>query len=835
MSSVSRRALLKSGLAASAASLLGSSTSSAQSESSPDPASPATVNPTAAHRERVSMDFDWKFALGNADDPSKDFGWGKSATMRTFAKSGTIEQALGKFDVSSWRTVQVPHDWGVELAFSGADHLIQQGGRPLGREFPETSVGWYHKTFELNPLDKGKRIRLEFEGVYGDTIVLLNGHYIARNLSGYTPILLDITDWANFDEPNVLTLRVDATLGSGWFYEGAGIYRHVWLIKSDPVHLVDWGTWVRPAVSAGTAQIALGSEIRNDSGVPREVAVSWQLFNPKGASVALARSERITVPAWSTRTLEGQTTIHRPELWSLESPLLYRAEATVHAGGSALDTDATSFGIRTASFDAQKGFFLNGKPVRIFGTCMHQDHAGLGVALPDHVQYFRVKTLKSMNSNGIRTSHNPPTPALMDATASLGMLVMCETRFMDSTAVGLEQLERMIRRFRNNPSIILWSLGNEEPEQGTQRGANIIATMKRLAKQLDPTRPCTLAMNGAWGSKVSDELDVQGFNYHYDNMDKFHAEFPNKPCFGSETSAVRFTRGVYVDDKTNGYLNAYDYLRSSSPRRKPTNVEGWWTEYDHRPWLAGSFLWTGFDYGGEPKPFGWPNVISQSGAFDYCGFAKDISYYYKAWWSAEPVLHLFPHWNWPDSQRGQPVDVWCYTNLKSVELFLNGKSQGVRKVERDSHAAWKVSFEPGTIEVRGTADGKPLITKRETVGAPAKIALIPDRSALDANGQDVAVLRVEVQDSQGRLMPTALNEIHFEVTGAGKLIAVGNGCPSSHEPDKGTTRKVFMGLAQAIVQSLTEHGEITVAASSPDLQSTTVTITTNPVHSRMQA
>ncbi len=842
MSALTRRQLLKSGLAASAASLVSAAPSAVageptvvSGEGASSAASQSPVVPIATARERLFLDPDWKFALGNADDPSKDFGWGKAATMSTFAKSGNIEQATAKLDVSSWSAVNLPHDWAVDLPFVGIDHMENHGGHPLGREFPDSSIGWYRKSFQLNTADKGKRIQIEFEGVYGNCIVFLNGHYIFNNFSGYAPFVLDVTDWVNLEQPNLLTVRVDATFGSGWFYEGAGIYRHVWLIKTDPVHLVEWGTYVRSEFDGKMAKVSLGSEVRNDSGDPRPVSVIWHLSDSTDATVGIARSQAATIPAWSAHTFEGQASVRNPKLWSLESPTLYRASATVHFGETAFDSDQTTFGIRSARFGPDKGFFLNDKPVKIYGTCCHQDHAGLGVALPDRMQYFRVERLKSMNSNGIRTSHNPPTPALMDAADTLGMLVMCETRMMDSNEEGLGQLERMIRKHRNHPSIILWSLGNEEPEQGTERGAKIIATMLRLAHQLDPTRACTVAMNSGWGSRVSQEVDVQGFNYHYENMDSFHQSFPKKPCVGSEVSAVRGTRGVYENDKVNGYVMDYDYPKSFS-NRPPTTVHAWLAEYDKRPWLSGFFLWTGFDYGGEPKPYVWPNIISTSGALDYCGFAKDISYYYKSCWSVDPVLHLFPHWNWPESRLGQPIDVWCYTNLEAVELFVNGKSQGEQKVAFHTHVEWKVPYAPGAIEVRGSKGGKVVMTeKRETVGAPAKIVLRPDRATINADGEDVAVVTVEVQDAQGRFMPIADNEIAFQIAGPGKLIAVGNGCPSSHEPNKGPSRKAFMGLAQAVVQSLPRQGAITVQASSAGLEPATVTIQTNAVTPRPAA
>ena len=767
------------------------------------------------------MDRNWKFALGNADDPAKDFNYGALARERTFAKSGSIQQATTKLDDSSWQTVDLPHDWAVALPFVATKPLPEMGARELGRIYPATSVGWYRKTFELDPADAGRRIQILFDGIYRDADIFLNGHYLTSNFSGYAPFHLDITDWLNPAGPNVLAVRVDATMGDGWFYEGAGIYRHVWLIKSDPVHLVEWGTWIRSDVSAQSAAVRFGSEVRNLSGRPRRVEVTWQAVDSAGKTVATARSESFELADGELRSFEGGASIANPALWSIETPHLYKAVATVTESGSALDSDTTTFGIRTVRFDADKGFFLNGRPVKIKGTCCHQDHAGVGSALPDRIQYYRIERLQSMGSNGLRTSHNPPTPELMDATDALGMVVMCETRMMDSSPEGLSQLERMIRRFRNHPSIVIWSLGNEEPEQGSARGQRIVATMQKLAHRLDPTRVCTVAMNGSQGSGIAEVLDVQGFNYNENRIDAVHKKWPKQPVIGTETASTVSTRGIYENDKEAGYVSAYDI---NYPPWAAT-AEKWWSFYDEREFLAGGFAWTGFDYRGEPTPYSWPCVSSHFGIMDVCGFPKDNYFYYKAWWGSEPVLHLFPHWNWPAEKHGQEIPVWCHTNVESVELFLNGFSLGSQKVVRNQHVEWKVKYAPGMIEVRGSKGGQVVMTdRRETTGAPAKIVLTPDRTALNADGEDVAMIAVEVRDAKGRSMPIADNSITFEVTGAGHLIGLGNGDPSSHESDKGTQRKVFNGWAQAIVQAQRGPGSVTVKATSPGLEPAILTI-----------
>jgi beta-galactosidase len=379
----------------------------------------------------------------------------------------------------------------------------------------------------------------------------------------------------------------------------------------------------------------------------------------------------------------------------------------------------------------------------------------------------------------------------------------------------------MIRRDRNHPCVILWSLGNEEPQQGTARGARVANAMKRLANRLDPTRPCTVAMDKDWGEGITPVLDVVGFNYRTPRMAEFHQSFPGKPVVGTETGSTVCTRGIYARDDVKGFVPAYD---TDFPWWAST-AEAWWSFVAPRPFIAGGFVWTGFDYRGEPTPFNrWPNVSSQFGIMDTCGFPKDNWFYYRAWWSDEPLLHLLPHWNWA-GREGQPISVWCHTNLSRVELFLNGQSAGARDVARNGHAEWSVRYAPGAIEVRGAAsDGKMLSARRETTGAPAAIRLTPDRATMHAEGEDVAVVTVEIVDARGRAVPMADNEVSFVVAGPGKIIGVGNGDPTSHEPDKASVRNAFNGLCVAIVQSSKTPGQIRVDATSAGLSSTSATI-----------
>jgi len=831
-----RRDLLKAGIAASAGAVAvsrGNATEPAPDAERPGSAGRLQQDESASSpRDRLLLDFGWRFKLGDADDAAKDFRYGALARERTFAKSGHIVAAGLSFDDSGWRDVDLPHDWAVELPFKDVPLLPELGGKPLGREYPETSIGWYRRTFDLPASDAGKRIAVEFDGVFRHAQVMFNGHYIGENFSGYVPFRFDLTDFANPGQKNVLAVRVDATLGEGWFYEGAGIYRHVWLTKTEPLHVAQWGVYVRTQVHEGSASVFISTEVHNEGEQPANCRVRHRILDAAGKLIATPQSDATHLAAWGKATFQAGAAVDHPALWSIEEPRLYRLITTVESDAKATDREETTFGIRTIHFDAEKGFFLNGQQVKIKGTCNHQDHAGVGAALPDRLQYYRIELLKAMESNAYRTSHNPPTPELLDACDRLGMLVMDETRMMSSCPEGLSQLQRLVRRDRNHPSIVIWSIGNEEPEQGTSRGARIAASMKQLVRELDPTRPITEGQNGAWGKGLSAVVDVQGFNYaggggpHLaERIDDFRQQFPHQPTVGTETASTVCTRGIYENDKVRGYVSAYDV---NHPPWAST-AEEWWTVYAERAFLSGGFAWTGFDYRGEPTPYSWPCISSHFGIMDICGFPKDEYFYYQAWWGSKPVLHLFPHWNW-SGKEGQPIDVWCHTNLDSIELLLNGTSLGSKPVKRNSHVEWKVAYAAGVLEARGTKNGRVVLTdKRETTGEASKLVLRPDRMNISADGEDVSVIAVEVVDAKGRMAPIASNEVAFTLSGPGRLIGVGNGDPSCHEPDKASSpteakRSAFNGLCMAIVQALKQAGEITLSASAAGLEGASVVI-----------
>ena len=808
MSRPSRRDLLKTaGAAGGLALTLPHAASAARAEAG---------NP----RGVVSLDRGWRFHLGHAGDPEKDFGFG--ASHDTYGKSGDVGTPVTgrSFDDSGWRAVDLPHDWAVDLPFerfgppgSAADHTgAFQGFKPLGRMWPATSVGWYRRSIPIAASDAGKRLSLEFDGVSRDCLVILNGFVVGSNESAYAPFRIDITDFAIPGEENILVVRCDVSLGEAWSYEGAGLYRHVRLVKTAPAHIRQWGVAIRPEVHDAGALLRTATEIDND-GPATTARLRATVTAPDGKTVATLLSDTIALPAWGQITVPQEMRIADPALWSLETPMLYALTTELVVAETVIDRDDSRFGIRTIRFDPDKGFFLNGAPVKIKGTCNHQDHAGVGFAVPDSLHVWRLEQLKAMGANAYRSTHHSPAPAILDACDRIGILVMDETRQMSSNPEGMSQLDRMVRQGRNHPSVILWSIGNEEIHRGTETGARIAETMKRRIYELDGTRPVTEAFNGKFGQGASRVLDVLGCNYYLDEIDAYHAAHPTMPMIGTETGSTVMTRGAYKRDDAAGLVPAYD----TDYPKWATTAEHWWSFYDARPFLAGGFVWTGFDYRGEPTPFErWPENASNFGQMDSCGFPKDNYHYYRAWWGSKPVLHLFPHWNWA-GREGQDVAVWVHSNCDAVELFLNGRSLGRKPVERNRHLEWQVPYTPGRIEAHGFTGGRRVLTQtRETAGAPARLALSSDRRVL-APG-DVAVVRAAVLDARSREVPTAANRITFALDGDATLLGVGNGDPRCLEPDHATARSAFNGLCMAIVQAGDRGGPIRLSASAEELR-----------------
>jgi beta-galactosidase len=815
-------------------------------------------------RQRLLMDDGWRFTLNDPPDAGTVFDFPEArdlskARPADIAAEPALEAArqdpaainLGgqvsfvqpSFNDGQWRSLDLPHDWVVELPFdSRAD--VNHGFKAISPKIGNT-IGWYRRSFNLSAEDKGSTLWVEFDGVYRNSVVWLNGHCLGREPSGYSSFWYDISKAAIYGGANELVVRVDATRTEGWFYEGAGIYRHVWLVKTDPVHVAHWGTFVTSDVEGPNAIVTARTTVRNDQDSTVKCQVVSTIVDAENKTVVESKSPVLTVAAGSQSEIGQALRIPHVNLWSLDTPYMYKLLTTVQVDGKTTDSGyQTPFGVRTIRFDANDGFFLNGQRVEIKGTCNHQDHAGVGSALPDRLQYYRVEKLKEMGSNAYRTSHNDPTPELLDACDKLGMLVMDEHRLIGMTPEILGEVRGQVMRDRNHPSVFIWSIGNEEPTQASDLGVAIGVAMQNVVHQLDPTRLCTQAMNNGWGRGLSDVIDVQGFNYlrqgggtgrgtpapqatsAYHAMDDYHAAYPNRPAIGTEEASTLSTRGIYADDRAHGYESAYDV----DYPRWGTTAEQWWPYYVARPWAAGAFVWTGFDYRGEPTPYRWPCISSQFGIMDTCGFPKDNFYYYQAWWSGKPVLHLLPHWNWA-GKEGQPIDVWCYSNYPSVELFLNGTSLGKQDMPVNSHLEWKVPYTPGTLEARAyKGDQVVATTQVQTTGPAAKLILTPDRMTISEDGRDVSVVSVAVADADGRTVPTAGNLVKFTINGGGRIIGVGNGEPSSHEADKASQRSAFAGLCMAIVQSMPAAADgispvpITLTASSEGLARATVTL-----------
>jgi beta-galactosidase len=758
---------------------------------------PLAFAATASHasaapvRERTNIDKGWRFAYGHADDAGKDMQYGLRPFF--FAKAGYGDgPANVDFSDVAWRKVDLPHDWAVELPFDPRGNT-NHGSKAIGHPFPENSVGWYRKDLDVPASDKGRRISLEFDGVYRNSAVWVNGHYIGTEPSGYSGFGYDITDYINYGGRNVVSVRVDATVEEGWFYEGAGIYRHVWLTKTDPLHVAKWGTFVKPMVEGDAAKIDVAVTVVNDAKTNQAFAIKQEVLDADGRIVAVTEMAGLTADAVSSRDFAMNLRLERARLWSLEDPYLYRLRTTISRGTDIADTYETRFGVRTITWDADKGFFLNGKNIKLQGTNNHQDHAGVGTAIPDGLQTWRLRQLKSFGVNAYRASHNPPTPELLHAADELGMLVIDEHRMMGTAPEIRSQLERMVRRDRNHPSVILWSVGNEEwALEGNELGTRLAIEMQDIVKRMDPTRRTTIAASSS-GRGTSVGADVIGFNYGAQHdVDGFHAAHPDKPAAMTEEGSTLTTRGVYFDDAAKSHLNAYD--RQGRPGNSLSIEEGW-RRVQERPWMSGMFIWTGFDYRGETTPFGWPAISSQFGMVDTTGAFKDTAYYLKSVWTKAPTVHILPHWNWK-GREGQPIDVRVYSNGDAVELFQDGRSLGRKPMIKDSHLKWDVPYKSGKLSAKSYLNGK-LVASTEvvTTGEPARVTLTPDKTSLAADGTDVSMIWVNVTDKAGRIVPTAGEMVSFETSGPIRIIGVGNGDPGSHEADRPAPRDHFTGLS----------------------------------------
>ena len=781
-------------------------------------------------RERILMDDDWQFALGNASSPEKDFGCG-TEYFNYLTKAASVHNEgpyspkfLPEKWGAEWKNIRLPHDWVVDLPYA-AEASHSHGYKMVGYKYPENSVGWYRKTFTVPAEDLGKHLYLQFDGIFRDARVWLNGIYMGHEPSGYATQTYDITEYLNYGGENLITVRADATLEEGWFYEGAGIYRHVWLNKTSPLHVAPFGIFVSSHLEApfDRAWMHVKVSLKNSGKEKAEYTVFCRLFDTQGQVVAEGGAEGSSLLPQETGQSLVRFTFPSPRLWSVDTPYLYRVETTVFQNGQPVDVCTTPTGIRHIAFNADRGFLLNGQPLKLKGVNMHQDHPGVGTGLPDALQTYRLKQLKALGCNAYRSSHNPMTPEMLDACDSLGILVIEENRLTGVNEEHIRLLHRMIERDCNHPSIILWSVGNEEwGIEGKETGERIAATMREYCHRMDPTRPMTVATSG--GPDIVIPADVAGYNYILQNpVEQYRKDYPGRCALGSEETSGCGTRGIYFEAHDKGLMAAHN--RKPNGRDSLMNcIERGWKFYNERPWLAGLFYWTGFDYRGEPNPMKFPATGSQFGILDYCGFPKDEAYYLKSWWTDEPVLHIFPHWNL-QGHEGEKIDIWVYSNCDEVELNVNGKNLGRKPMPKNGHLSWTAVYRSGMLKAVGYKNNKKVMTQKiETTGTPARIALTSDRQSLRADGRDVAVIRVELQDKKGRFVPTAGNELTLTVSGPVRILGVGNGNPAyqaTERPADANARtyrvKAFGGLAQVLLQSTGEVGEAVLTVQSQEL------------------
>ena len=777
-------------------------------------------------RETTRLDKGWKFTLGHAGDPKKDFGCG-TEYFNYLTKANSIHNEgpySAKFDDSGWQEVQIPHDWVTTLPYAKeASH--SHGYKTVGYKYPETSIGWYRKTINIPANDLGKRLMLRFDGIFRNARVWFNGFYMGTEPSGYATQIYDITPYIKYGEDNLICVRADATLEEGWFYEGAGIYRDVWLEKSAEVSVAPFGTFVFAEVKApySEAKLKIETEISNSSLEPQLCEVTQRLLDADGKEIARSAATTLGLKSKETVTTKQSISITRPHLWSTTDPYLYKVETTISQNGKIVDVYTTTTGIRDIAFSSEQGFLLNGKPLKLKGVNMHQDHAGVGSAIPDALQAWRIKQLKAFGCNAYRASHNPMTPALLDICDREGILVIDENRLMGINEEHLRLLERMIKRDRNHPSVIMWSDGNEEwGLENTIQGTRLAEAMREYTKLYDPTRPSTVANAG--GTELIKGLDVVGFNYIVQNdVDNRKKANPSWKIVGTEETSGCGTRGWYFD--TPEYPGRMISINRTDKPGVENVIERGWKFYDERPWAAGLFYWTGFDYRGEPNPLEYPATDSEFGILDYCGFWKDEAWYLKSWWTDEPTLHIFPHWNL-QGHEGEEVELWAYSNCDEVELTVNGKKLGRQKMPKNGHLKWKATYQPGKVVATGYKNGKRILTDVIATTKPAyKTVLKADKQTIEADGRDVAIITIEVQDEKGRIVPNACPMLKIQLEGDARIIGAGNGDPMYLGEDhpknpncKEFSIPAFNGLAQILVQSYDIPSTITLQCLSDGLK-----------------
>ena len=785
-----------------------------------------------SERVRECFDFNWLFhkgdiAIKNTVKAGKYGGLTDISVNIVTDESTEIDYTNVKkptaFKPADWQKVDLPHDWLVEETFVNDNSL---GSQSAATGFLPTGIGFYRKEFEIPEEDKGQKISIEFDGIYRNSSVWVNGNFMGSHPSGYTPSCYDLTDVLRYgtEGKNIILVRVDGRESEGWWYEGCGIYRHVWLRKTDRLHVARFGTYITtPSVSEQEAIVDIKTTVKNEYKESKTISLVSKITDKMGV-IFDTKTTTLSIAPFSQTELSQKGSVQKPLLWSPETPYLYKVLTEVLEKGNIVDTYETTFGIRTIEINTQ-GVFLNGKLYPVKGTANHQDFAGIGVALTDKINEYKIRLLKEMGCNGYRPAHHPPTPEVLDICDRLGMLVLDENRLLSSSENGLNDLTTLLYRDRNHPSIFMWSMENEESIQGTVMGTRILETMVETTHRIDSTRPVTAAMNHGWNSGgYSDVLDVVGYNYGDKRLQYVtdHENYPQRKMIVTESTSFVSTRGEYEINKEKGYVSN---IGSYTPNWGPEPGKDW-EQILLYPFLGGTFVWTGFDYRGEPTPYLWPCVSSHFGIMDICGFPKDGYFAYKAAWTNTPLVHIFPHWNW-QWKEGNPIKIYTYTNCEEVELFLNGKSIGKKISVPFTKLEWELVYKPGKLEARGYNKGRVVVKDIvETTTAPAQIALNSDCSTLKADGCDVAVIRIAIKDAKGRVIPTADNLVKFSIEGPGRIIGTGNGNPGSHEPDKANQRMAFNGFCLVLIQTARTAGEIRLKASSETLTSAEITLKT---------
>lgn len=767
---------------------------------------------------------------------------------------------------TKWRTLNVPHDWSIEGKFDKKSPAGYGGGALTG------GLGWYKKTFQLAAEDSTKVTSITFDGVYRNSEVWINGHYLGKRPNGYIGFQYNMSPYLNYgDKNNEIIVKVDNSKqpNSRW-YSGSGIFRNVWLETTDKLHIEQWGTYITtPKVTTEKALVNIETRFQNEHSVSKKITLVTTIY--KEDTKVTSATQYITLTPKSGTFINVEAQVPNPVLWSIENPEQYTAVTEILVDNKIVDQYKTNFGIRYFKFDLNKGFILNGKQVKIKGVCLHHDLGPLGSAINTRAIERQLEIMKEMGVNGIRTSHNPPAPELLDLCDKMGFIVMDEAFDMwkqtkskydygnDWDKWHKKDLIDQLLRDRNHPSIFVWSIGNEIPEQwNNETGVAITKELAAITRHYDKTRPLTVAMNPPVNMNIdevtlqfdkaktyfnaiaaSGVLDLIGYNYAHQTYEYHQKNFPNTPFIATETTSGLQTRGHY-DTKSDtikkwpvrwdikftagnsgNTVSAYDQVQTPWG----STHEATWKVIKKHDFLSGMYVWTGFDYIGEPTPYEWPSISSYFGIVDLAGFPKDVYYMYQSEWTNKTVLHIFPHWNW---KAGQTVDVWAYyNNADEVELFLNGKSVGIRsKKEDDLHVMWRIPFQPGTLKAVSRKNGKTVLESEiKTAGNPSSLKLTADRSTIKADGNDLSFVTVAILDANGTLAPTANNEINFSVTGNGKIVGVCSGDPVSHEPYKGLKHTALKGKCLVVIQSATKGGRIELTAQANGLKQAAIAIT----------